>query len=145
MAVVELDAIPKLVECLRTGDLKLKEQSLWALGNIMGEGHKLRDTIIDLGAVPLITNLVTEDAPTYLLRTIAWVMSHFYRRRPSPKDAILKDVIPAFWIMLDCQDANVLFDTLWAISYIGDHGIDKLQVPINKLLLIRNMNLSKCF
>lgn len=50
-AVVECDSVPKLIELLDHPDIRIAEQSIWALGNIAGEGPSYRDMLIKVGIV----------------------------------------------------------------------------------------------
>lgn len=50
-AVVECGAVPKLILLLDHCDTRIAEQSVWALGNIAGEGASYRDMLIQKGVV----------------------------------------------------------------------------------------------
>ncbi len=49
--VVEAGAAPKLIRLLSHKELRIAEQSIWALGNIAGDGTTHRDMLIRIGVV----------------------------------------------------------------------------------------------
>ena len=38
--------------------MQVREQALWALGNIAGDGAELRDTLLDMGVLPALLQLL---------------------------------------------------------------------------------------
>lgn len=50
-AVVESGAIPKFIMLLSHPAINVAEQSVWALGNIAGDGAKCRDLVIGAGVL----------------------------------------------------------------------------------------------
>jgi importin subunit alpha-2 len=53
--------VPILLELLRSPNEKVCEQVVWALGNITGDGPKLRDNVIQLGVVGPLLDLIKPD------------------------------------------------------------------------------------
>ena len=62
--------------------LQVREQALWALGNIAGDGPKLRDTLLDMGVLSALLQLlqcapkVCNVIPCQLMRCLVIVADH---------------------------------------------------------------------
>lgn len=77
-----------------------------------------------------------------LLRNIAWTLSNLCRNKnPSPSLQSCCRCLPVFAQFLCHDDAEVLGDTCWALSYITDGSDDKIQVH---LLTSHNKNTGAC-
>lgn len=63
MAVVNANAVPKLVKLLQSNDSGVADQSVWALGNIAGDGPITRDIVLKYGAVEAILELLKKKQP----------------------------------------------------------------------------------
>lgn len=127
--LVEKGTIKILIEHLkRSGNLELKEQAIWALGNMAGDNYKIRDIIINQGAVDPISNLLMQAEPgSSFLRNASWTLSNLCRGRPPPDFERIRRAIPALGKTLVENDKNeILTDVCWAISYITDGGEDKI-------------------
>lgn len=62
------------------------EQAIWGIGNIAGDGPRIRDIVISAGAVEPISNLLDQvtSASSTFVRNASWTLSNFCRGRPSP-------------------------------------------------------------
>ena len=54
----EAGSTPLLVKMLDSQDLRLKDQAVWALGNLAGDGPVLRDALVNEGALPPLLKMV---------------------------------------------------------------------------------------
>lgn len=63
MAVVKANAVPKFVNLLQSKHTIVAEQSVWALGNIAGDGPATRDIVLKYGAAEAILKLLEESQP----------------------------------------------------------------------------------
>jgi len=61
MTVVKAGGIPKFAALLKSPDCNVREQCVWALGNIAGDGPHLRDAVIEAGAIDSLIALVRPD------------------------------------------------------------------------------------
>ena len=87
-SVVEHGAVPSFVRLLSCGVPEIVEQTIWALGNIAGDGPNFRNLVLRAGIVkPLIAlprdpNMVNKDTnqpSAQFLQNISWLMSNLCR------------------------------------------------------------------
>ena len=70
MCVVKSGAIARFVALLKSPAETVREQAIWALGNIAGDGADLRDQVIDAGAVEPLLSLAKLDAKVNFILTL---------------------------------------------------------------------------
>ncbi|THD27161.1 Importin subunit alpha [Fasciola hepatica] len=123
MAVAETGAIPKFVMLLSHSAINVAEQSVWALGNIAGDGARCRDLVIGAGVLNPLFKLLERvwDMPS-VVSNIAWVLSNLCRNRdPTPPHNIIKAMLPVFKRLLQYdRSKEVVVDTAWALAYASD-------------------------
>ena len=129
-AVVGANAIQAFVRLLRTGDVAVAEQSIWALGNIAGDAVRYRDQILGLYAMTHITKIIVSDPPPRqsLLRNAVWTMSNLCRGKPTPVESHTEQVIPVVaQLLTHCSDECVLTDLCWSLSYLTEGSEKRIQ------------------
>ncbi|CAF5039891.1 unnamed protein product, partial [Rotaria magnacalcarata] len=52
------NALPYLLRLLKSTDSNVCEQAVWAIGNLIGDGSRLRDYAIELGVIPPIVEFL---------------------------------------------------------------------------------------
>jgi len=135
-AVVDHGAIPKLVNLLKSPDMKVCEQAVWALGNIIGDGPEFRDMIIEQGFVPALLALIRPDTDISFLRNETWVIVNICRnKKPPPSYEIIQQLLPALNFLIQSTDLAILIDTTWAVSYITELGTLYSQLVIDSGLV----------
>ncbi|KAL8513214.1 hypothetical protein ACS0TY_019425 [Phlomoides rotata] len=63
-----------------------------------------------------------------MLRNATWTLSNFCRGNPQPVLEQVKPTLPALQHLVHSNDEEVLIDACWALSYLSDGIIDKIQV-----------------
>jgi uncharacterized membrane protein YgcG len=134
-AVVEAGAVPKLVELLSSSPVAAcREQAIWCVGNIAGDGEALRELVLRHGALlPILQNACQNEGNLSLLRNSLWVIANLCRRpeaRPTKyqPDVWLRSVAPAAsvlaQVLCNCDDDDALVSCLAALAFIGQERDD---------------------
>lgn len=129
MAVVEAGSVPVFISLLRHHNAEIREQSIWALGNIAGDGPKLRDYVLQENIMsPLLENLAFSldngAEPKSVVRNGAWAISNLCRGSPSPSWNQVVVALPVIFRLLQVNDNDTLVDTCWALAYMtADNGV----------------------
>ncbi len=141
MAVVDAHAVPVLISLLMHENGEIREQSIWALGNIAGDGPKLRDyclqenmmglllenVVLALSNVtgggasagtPSSSSAMSKDA----VRNGAWAISNLCRGTPGPSWMQVVVALPVIHMLLQTNDDDTLVDTCWALAYMTTDG-----------------------
>ncbi|KAI3910173.1 hypothetical protein MKW92_017035 [Papaver armeniacum] len=129
--VIESGAIPIFVRLLGSPSDDVREQAVWALGNIAGYSPKGRDHVLGEGAlIPLLQQL-NEHAKLSMLRRATWTLLNICRGKPQPPFEQTKPALPELERLIHSTDAKVLTYVCWALSYLSDGGTnDKIQAVI---------------
>jgi len=120
--VANAGAIKPLVRLLLHTNAKVREQSAWCLGNIAGQGHNLRDQILNESILQqsLLANLVHPNNMS-LLGTIVFTISNLCKGNPSPFTTLTNDFVYPLVALLDKPiTEEITMDVLWAISYLSN-------------------------
>ncbi|KAH6808510.1 importin alpha isoform 1 [Perilla frutescens var. frutescens] len=129
--VIDHNAVPLFVKLLSSPSDDVREQAVWALGNVAGDSPKCRDLVLSYGAlVPLLAQF-SDQAKLSMLRNATWTLSNFCRGKPQPQFEQVKPALPALTQLIHTSDEEVLTDACWALSYLSDGTNDKIQAVID--------------
>lgn len=132
-SIVELDAVPILLKILQEAPtVKVQEQAVWAIGNIAGDSIQHRDLCHAHGAMAAVLEVLEHCTKITCLRHAMWMVSNLCRGAPKPN---LEDLIPALPLLKkhlsSGDDAELLADALWSLSYISDGPNQYIQAVID--------------
>ncbi|KAJ0078925.1 hypothetical protein Patl1_22444 [Pistacia atlantica] len=128
--VIDQGAVPMFVQLLSSGSDDVREQAVWALGNVAGDSPNCRDLVLANGAlVPLLSQL-NERSKLSMLRNATWTLSNFCRGKPPTPFDQVKPALPILQKLIHLNDEEVLTDACWALSYLSDGPNDKIQAVI---------------
>ncbi|KAK4406768.1 Importin subunit alpha-4 [Sesamum angolense] len=139
--VIKAGVIPRFVEFLGRHDLPqlqllssasddVREQAVWALGNVAGDSPSCRDLVLGHGAlVPLLSQL-NDNSKLSMLRNATWTLSNFCRGKPPTPFEQVRPALPVLRQLIHLNDEEVLTDACWALSYLSDGTNDKIQAVI---------------
>jgi len=118
--VVTHGALPLFIRLLQSEDMDVKEQAVWALGNIAGDSPTYRNDSLDAGIIPHLLKIFTPQARLSMLRNATWAVSNLCRGKPQPDFNVVRHVLPVLSRLIMSQDHEVLTDAFWALSYLSD-------------------------
>ncbi|KAF9579426.1 Importin alpha subunit (Karyopherin alpha subunit) (Serine-rich RNA polymerase I suppressor protein) [Lunasporangiospora selenospora] len=131
----------------------VQTQTIWALGNISGDGPPYRDLILQSGALEVIMSLiqmcedptVAKEQRYMILRIAVWCVSNLCRGsgRCAPEWLQVTPAFPMLRRLMYTDDTEILADTCWAMCRIlnGTHKMNLESVLIDKELCARFVEL----
>ncbi|VVC37270.1 Importin subunit alpha,Atypical Arm repeat,Armadillo-like helical,Armadillo-type fold,Importin- [Cinara cedri] len=129
ISIVNAGVVPLLINLLKSPDLRVMEQAVWALGNISGDGPKLRDIVLSNRIVPILKSLLEKPIEVTAQQNIVWTISNLCRsKNPPPDFTQLLPCVPLLVDMLKHTDFQVVSNACWALSYLTDGSNEKIQV-----------------
>ena len=128
--IIRLGAVPIFVQLLQSTSEDVREQAIWALGNIAGDNYKCRDLVLSHGALEPLMMQLNAHAKLSVIRNATWTLSNFCRSKPQPDFECVKKALPALEQLTHSNDEEVLTDTCWALSYLSDGTNDKIGAVI---------------
>jgi len=128
---MDYGAVPVFVALLQSPSDDVREQAVWALGNIAGDSPRCRDTVLAQNALhPLLAQLNASSKLT-MLRNSTWTLSNFCRGKPQPVFDLVRPALPMLAQLVTSSDEEVLTDACWALSYLSDGTNDKIAAVID--------------
>ncbi len=83
--VINARAVPEFIALLSSPVLDVREQAVWALGNIAGDSPACRDYVLQQGALRPLLALLGDSNKISMLRNATWTLSNFCRgKNPQP-------------------------------------------------------------
>jgi|TARA_B110000208_G_scaffold106876_1_gene132699 hypothetical protein len=130
-AVADAGAVGPMVQLMKSPHADVREQCMWCLGNVAGDGHELRDMVLNApGAIEgIVLNLKNPATPS-LLRNATWTMSNFCRGKPLPPLELIRPALSTLVEIAQCKDAEVVSDACWALSYISDGSNERIEAIV---------------
>lgn len=113
---------------------KLRNQAIWALGNMAGDDKKYRNIIIERGGLDLLVNIIDNEGlkPTEDLKLLVWVLGNFVRKNDVEFTKLVKCILLMKKLLDKCDDEEITKDVIWALSNISQQGKDdELDVFVN--------------
>lgn len=130
--VVELGTVPIFIQFLQHHNHEIRDQCIWALGNIAGDCPAMRDMVLSNNIMyPLLTNINNELDSTFptlsIIRNATWALSNLCRGRPLPNWNEVVVALPTLARLINVDDQDTLADACWTLSYLSDIPPDHLE------------------
>ena len=119
------------------------EQAIWGLGNIAGDNSKVRDFVINEGAIKPIADILDRAQPgSSFVRNASWTLSNLCRGRPAPQFSRVARAIPSLCkVLVENDIEDILVDVCWAMSYLSDGGEERIPCILDTGVLPRLVQL----
>lgn len=132
MVVVNSGAVPSLIHLMNHPKNRIKEQAVWTLGNIAGDGPYCRDMLLGMDFLAILCAFINSilhaaNKDLGILRNASWCLSNLCRGKPSPSWEILCNALPTLMNLINFGDDQVIADASWGIAYLSDAGNDALN------------------
>lgn len=123
--VIDAGAVPVFIKLLSHNNLEIREQSIWALGNISGDSPQCRDLVLNSNILESLLSLTFEeiskiDYKISLIRNASWTISNLCRGKPHPDWNRISPALSLLYILLSVNDDETISDSCWALSYMSD-------------------------
>ena len=141
--LINKGVIDGFVGLLKSPHVELIEQVIWGLGNLAGDGPRIRNLVINAGAVGPIADYCDQaPAGSSFVRNASWTLSNICRGRPAPDFTLISRAISSLAkVLLENDSEEIISDVCWAISYISDGGQEHIPSLLETNVLPRLVQL----
>merc|ERR1719261_2434860 len=129
--VVEQGALPIFVMLLQSPNDDVREQAVWALGNIAGDSPNFRDLVLQSGGLNPIMTVLRDSEKTSMMRNATWSLSNLCRGKPPPPFEWVAPALSTLAQLIYSADVEVLTDACWAVSYLSDGPNERIAAVIS--------------
>jgi len=129
--VMEVGAVPIFCRLLSSPNDDVREQAVWALGNIAGDSPPCRDLVLQAKAMQPLLQQLHQNTKLSMLRNATWTLSNFCRGKPQPDFGLVKCALSTLGQLIFSPDEEVLTDACWALSYMSDGPNEKIQAVLD--------------
>jgi len=122
------------VQLLSMSNQEVREQAVWALGNIAGDSPRCRDLVLSYQLIPQLVLQLGDGNGHWtnltMLRNATWTLSNLCRGKPPPRWELIAPSLPMLIELVVQEDEEVFIDACWALSYISEPS-EQIQAVID--------------
>lgn len=120
-ATVDRGIIPPLIALVSSTNMDICSQAIWAVGNLCGDGHVIRDLVVDQGFLPALISAIERfsDKPPFL-KTASWALANLCRAKPRPSVSLFMPtagtsagVFPTLIALFHSNNNDVISNAAW--------------------------------
>ncbi|KAL1188112.1 Importin subunit alpha-1 [Cardamine amara subsp. amara] len=135
-ALIDHNAVPIFVHLLASPNDDVREQSVWALGNIAGDSSQCCEYVLRCGVLVPLLNQVNDHTKLSIVRQVTWTLANLCR------GGQVKSVpLQALERLIHSSDEQVLGDACWALKYISEGTNENIQTVIEAGVVPRLLEL----
>jgi len=114
---------------LHKSHVKIQENIIWLLSNVVGEGIKYRDEVIKREVVinKIYDLAKQQNNPVNLNRIIAFFFSSIVKGKPEVNLNLTKKSLEILTIFFKDDDFEIIRDTCWGFSCLSDSDYPEIQ------------------
>ena len=146
--IIDKGGMRLFVDSLKSANLDLVEQCIWALGNISADSTNYRDIIISIGGVENLLS-VYDAIKNHIERHQNWVwaLSNLCRGTPSPDPKHTLSTIPYFLniILQENKNIEIINDSSWALCNILVSCNSRQNNPTSNTQVAHSLVTHPCF
>lgn len=117
---------------LKSSNIEVVGQSIWMLGNIIGDCNEYRDLTISHGIIDQLLSFVRVGLPITFQRNLVWVFANLVRFFNSPVSFdVAQKLVPELSKFLTFRDGETKLFALYALKSIANCGDDFIQIIID--------------
>lgn len=124
--MIQYGAVPIFVQLLSSGSERVREQAVWALGNIAGDGPNCRNIVLNNKALEPLLMRLHEATSQSMIRNSTWTLSNLCRGKPQPDFQKVRPALPIIASLIRNDDQEVIVDACWALSYLSDGDAEQV-------------------
>lgn len=116
----------------QTPDGAVRDQIVWALGNILGDNADYREQCCTLNAIPVIVSAYEKTDDIEARDNAIWAMSNLCKIKgltPQAKENVLQNLLPIMCGIICNQTSSLSCktDAMWGINYIAMENIGAIM------------------
>ncbi|CAO2184665.1 unnamed protein product [Urochloa humidicola] len=130
--VVDQGAVPIFVELLSSPSEDIRQEAVWALGDMACNSLAFRDILLAHGVVLPLLQLLKGNPRLSLLRSSTWALSIIFQGGPQLNFELVKFALQVLRQLIHSQDEEVVVPACWALSFLSDgFDSDKIQALVD--------------
>ncbi|KAL9261630.1 Importin subunit alpha-1a-like protein [Drosera capensis] len=120
ITVVTHGAVPIFVSLLRSHHDFVRRQAMLTLGNITCNSQECRNFVLDMGVLPPLLSILTQDVQLSTEKPASRILFHIWSYTPKPSLQQAYGVLPVLLRQINSTDDIVISDACWTLASFSD-------------------------